>query len=148
MENIYSKIQGAVSRTLFGRGIDADSVRATRSAVSATVEAERQASTHAEAADQARAAADQAERDRLDAILRSPEASSHWEQALQLALDTDLPAAAARQALRDQAPSRLPGLAYCNGHDLGPNAEAGDTPDAEATAHRILDEHRSAWSRK
>lgn len=142
--NLYVKIQRAVTRTLFGSGVSAEAVRATRSAVQTALDEEHEAGANAAAREREREAESAAEHQRLAEILRAPQAAANWDQALHLALDTDLPPAAVLGALKQSAPQRLPGLALCNGHNVGADLEPSDAPDSADIASRVLDQHRTA----
>ena len=84
----------------------------------------------------------QSEQVRLSEILRSSEAYNNFEQAITLAFDTNIPATKVIDILRDmrtpEVSAQLPGLALCEGNDLGPDAYSDDDGHGTDAAKLVL----------
>lgn len=90
-----------------------------------------------------------AEMARMRGILQSTEASRHFDEAVTLATETEMPAKEARSYLAELArasmPTELPGLAHCTaGNDLGPDLPTAGNPEASAAAGIIAQIERAS----
>lgn len=142
-----------------GAGLSArQRTEATASQVPATESAAWVADARAKAEAEGRAAGAAAERARALAIIGMVDDFSNTAlvEAAHAAVRDQMTTEQARAVVasvkahtpRATAQTRLPGIAYCAGHNLGPDDAFGDAPDAQQEAARVLGLYADVKGRK